>query len=109
MSGPNWTSPLCHDCNIVLMPQGSPDKWQWYMVTDDVWRKTGLAPNGGALCLRCIERRLGYTLCRTDFSDAWINHLTQNTPELRERMCRDYSEILSADTIMLEQSTTGTW
>jgi hypothetical protein len=37
---------------------------------DDVWAATGLAPDGGVLCLPCIERRLGRQLEVTDFAVA---------------------------------------
>lgn len=58
----------CVDCGIRC------DGDQWCMLRDPVWAETGLAPDGGVLCLLDIERRLGRQLrfsdfrrCNTDF------------------------------------------
>jgi hypothetical protein len=44
-----------------------------FMVHDEVWAKAGMNPNGGMLCIGCLERRIGRKLCRDDFIDAPIN------------------------------------
>jgi uncharacterized protein DUF2695 len=38
-----------------------------YMVKDAVWAAGGLEPDGGKLCIGCLERRLGRQLNRDDF------------------------------------------
>src|SRR5262249_51890611 len=50
----------CIDCG------GDYDEFG-YMITDAVWAASGLVPNGGLLCIGCIERRLGRRLTRADF------------------------------------------
>lgn len=44
-----------------------------YMVAPDVWASTGLAYNAGALCLKCLEARVGRALTVQDFPDVPIN------------------------------------
>jgi hypothetical protein len=54
---------------------------EYYMVGDDVWAASGLAPNGGMLCLACLERRIGRPLTGQDFTalypsaSAWERHI----------------------------------
>jgi hypothetical protein len=36
-------------------------------VKDEVWAQTGLAPDGGTLCVGCIEKRLNRKLQPNDF------------------------------------------
>jgi hypothetical protein len=43
------------------------------MVHDDVWRASGLAEDGGMLCVSCLEARLGRKLRQSDFPDWSIN------------------------------------
>jgi hypothetical protein len=43
------------------------------MVHDHVWERAGTAPYGGYLCIGCLEKRLGRTLCADDFESASIN------------------------------------
>jgi len=38
-----------------------------YIVNDGVWAAAGLEPEGGRLCIGCLERRLGRRLTRDDF------------------------------------------
>lgn len=38
-----------------------------YAVHDAVWRKAGMRPYGGCLCIRCLEKRLGRRLKPKDF------------------------------------------
>jgi hypothetical protein len=44
---------------------------EYYMVRDLWWRIAGAGK--GMLCIGCLEARLGFTLCRSDFIDAPIN------------------------------------
>ena len=54
---------------------------EYYTVANDVWAASGLAPNGGMLCLACLERRIGRLLTVEDFTalcplaSAWERHL----------------------------------
>lgn len=38
-----------------------------YTVRDVVWKKAGMAPYGGCLCIGCLEKRLGRKLEPKDF------------------------------------------
>lgn len=73
---------ICVDCGVDTAPckaaawDPCPDdcdhtgRWEWYMVLDAVWVAAG-APS--ALCIGCLERRLGRELCAADFADLPIN------------------------------------
>jgi hypothetical protein len=55
----------CHDCDA--------DTWrigEYYMVHADIWP---LDADGGALCVGCLETRLGRRLVAADFSPAPVN------------------------------------
>jgi hypothetical protein len=58
---------------------------EYYMVRDDVWAASGLAPNGGMLCLACLERRIKRPLTGEDFTamwpsaSAWKRHIAART------------------------------
>ena len=68
----------CVDC-------GKDTHGEYYMVADEVWAASGLAPDGGMLCLADLERRLGRLLTRHDFTalwpslEAWLRHLAART------------------------------
>jgi len=70
---------ICVDCGIDTCPRtgkrGSRRKgrWEYYMVHNAVWAKAGMEPDGGHLCIGCLERRLGRMLRPRDFTDAPIN------------------------------------
>src|SRR5262249_55934489 len=38
-----------------------------YTVSDKVWKKAGMQPMGGCLCIECLEKRLGRRLKPRDF------------------------------------------
>jgi len=38
-----------------------------YMVHDSLWLSAGMTPNGGRLCVKCLEKRIGRKLNRRDF------------------------------------------
>lgn len=44
-----------------------------YMVIDQTWKKAGMKPNGGCLCVGCIEKRLGRKLRCRDFFMIGLN------------------------------------
>lgn len=64
------TSP-CADCGRCTDKLG-----EFYMVRDDVWLAAGMTPDGGLLCIGCLEDRLGRSLCADDFTDAPCNDVT---------------------------------
>jgi len=43
------------------------DQSEVYMVKPSVWKKAGITPWGGCLCIRCLEKRLGRHLKPKDF------------------------------------------
>jgi hypothetical protein len=53
----------CLDCDVHTSAIG-----EYYMLRDEVWAETGVAPNGGMLCLKCAEKRLGRQLRPEDFT-----------------------------------------
>src|SRR6516165_11571177 len=75
-----WTPTIvtrCVDCGL-----GCNAAHEWYRVCDRVWelawrgrRKPWqiLVPGQMALCIGCLENRLGRTLCARDFTDAMVN------------------------------------
>ena len=70
----------CVDCDFDT--QGS----EYYMVDDELWAASGMAPHGGMLCLACLERRIGRLLVIGDFTAlwpsqaAWQRHLAARSP-----------------------------
>jgi hypothetical protein len=54
----------CVDC-------GEHKDGEYYMVTDELWAASGIAPHGGMLCLLCLERRIGRPLAGEDFTAKW--------------------------------------
>jgi hypothetical protein len=53
----------CVDCDLDTLEAG-----HYYSVHDALWAAAGMAPNGGMLCLDCLERRLGRALALDDFN-----------------------------------------
>lgn len=87
---------LCVDCGVDTNPtDGLELRSEFYMVHDEVWAAAGMEPNGGCLCVGCLEKRLGRKLWAGDFRDVPINDLTNQdgekafswrTPRLVNRM-----------------------
>lgn len=86
---------VCIDCNTETNPVGPGQRSEMYMVHDDVWAAAGMEPNGGCLCVGCLEKRLGRRLWSGDFRDVPLNDLTNTdgerafswrTPRLVNRM-----------------------
>jgi hypothetical protein len=73
----------CHDCGVDVVEIGES-----YMVTGRTWRQGGLAPDGGRLCVGCLEARLGRRLQLRDFLWAPINidALLFGSERLRDRL-----------------------
>ena len=61
-------SPLCVDCGVNVF-----DINESYMVHHHVWKKAGMKPLGGKLCVGCIEKRLGRKLNCNDFFMIGLN------------------------------------
>ena len=59
----------CVDC------KSSTFNGQYYMVHDHIWQEAGMDPDGGMLCILCLESRLGRLLVREDFTSAPINYM----------------------------------
>jgi hypothetical protein len=76
----------CIDCGRANLPR--PRSGELYMVHDAVWKQADMLPDGGSLCIACLEARLGRRLCRADFTDAPCNQPNHpfHTPRLRARL-----------------------
>jgi hypothetical protein len=54
---------------------------EYYAVSDDLWAASGVAPDGGMLCLACLETRIGRALTLDDFTaivpseECWERHV----------------------------------
>lgn len=75
----------CVDCGRVVRDYGSDDGVEErYMVTDDVWADAGLNPDGGCLCVGCLEVHLGRSLVPADLAPYPVNHpgMFRDTPRL---------------------------
>jgi hypothetical protein len=59
------------------IPMSYTDNSEVYIVQDAVWKKAGMEPYGGCLCIGCLEKRIGRKLKHKDFP----NH-PFNNPEL---------------------------
>jgi hypothetical protein len=61
------------------------DQCEIYTVRDSVWKAAGMAPQGGCLCIGCLERRLGRELRPKDFSRNHPFQILPGTARLIER------------------------
>jgi hypothetical protein len=105
---------ICNDCGSDTTPRTgkrgyrsgkhtgeyayrrSIDLWEFYMVTEDVWKAAGMAAStvtddkfdGNFLCIGCLELRIGRRLSARDFTDCLVNAPDDpcNTPRLRDRL-----------------------
>jgi hypothetical protein len=73
--GYQWRRPwqdafICVDCSV-----NTSDLGEYYMVQNLVWQQVGMTPDGGMLCIGCLESRLGRCLGPDDFVDAPINYV----------------------------------
>ncbi len=66
----------CVDC-------GRLTRDEYYNVHDHVWP---LDPDGGMLCVGCLEHRIGRRLVGGDFPDVPINDPRGASPRLRARL-----------------------
>jgi len=59
----------CRACGVALIPNGREPRREWFMLRPEVWALTGLAPDGGHLCIGCTEVRIGRPLTGSDLTD----------------------------------------
>jgi hypothetical protein len=78
----------CRDCAKPTIPlDGSPH--EYYVVHDRIWSEAGVPPEGGYLCVGCLQRRLGRRLAAADFEDCGANRWTAGMSDrLRAAMRR---------------------
>lgn len=57
-----------------------------YMVLDDVWKAAGMSPDGGYLCVLCLERRIGRRLTPDDFDGCPMNQHAFNLALVMDRI-----------------------
>jgi len=65
---------------ITLGPQA-----EQYYVRDSIWKKAGMEPWGGCLCIGCLEKRIGRKLKPKDFDH---NHPFNYSPGTERLMRR---------------------
>ena len=79
----------CVDCRWDTLPHRASE---YYMVHDSVWKTAGMEPDGGCLCIGCLEERLGRMLTPDDFTDCILNDLNKSdgcaSSRLRKRLTR---------------------
>lgn len=61
----------CFDCGAETLSDEPGVPTEYYTVHDAVWAAAGMGD--GYLCIGCLERRLGRTLHRADFTSAPVN------------------------------------
>src|SRR5262249_23976911 len=61
------------------------DQCEIYTVREAVWKKAGMEPTGGCLCVGCLERRLGRKLKPKDFPASDEFNILPGTKRLIER------------------------
>ena len=67
-------------------PLSYSDDSEVYIVHDAVWKKAGMEPYGGCLCVGCLERRIGRKLKPKDFPDhPFKNPDLPGTERLKDR------------------------
>jgi hypothetical protein len=95
---------LCVDCGVNTAP-GIPDgeealrqlearghyparindHSEVYMVRESVWKKAGMEPFSGCLCIGCLEQRLGRKLKPKDFARHVFNGMPGSARLLQRR------------------------
>jgi hypothetical protein len=77
----------CVDCGVDTTPPSGPS--EYYMVKSRIWDRTGLAFDGGALCIGCLETRLGRRLRPQDFNRTTFKWMAEHSARLRSRLESD--------------------
>lgn len=70
----------CLDCKV-----NTGDIEEYYMVTEHVWRQTGLGTHDGMLCIGCLEARIGRRLVNVDFLHAPVNVIGHKSTRFQNR------------------------
>jgi hypothetical protein len=71
-----WPEPWRETSECVDCRRNAVQLGEWYMVHDDVWKAAGMETFGGALCIGCLEERLGRHQTADDFKDVPLNDLS---------------------------------
>jgi hypothetical protein len=77
----NQLGTRCLDCRTDTLSTEPGVATEYYMVHDSVW-EAAQAPQCVFLCIGCLEARLGRQLHRGDFTDAKINDLSYDRPDM---------------------------
>jgi len=109
---------LCNDCGVDIF-----EIREYYMVSDACWKRAGMKPYGGFLCIGCLELRLGEKLKAINFRDCPLNWRNiclpgQSSPRLvsrmlnggrrskwRRKMLQAYTEALKGNQSMIQELT----
>jgi adenosine deaminase len=76
---------VCIDCSI-----NTDEIHELYMIHDDLWKDAGVSPEGGMLCIQCLEVRLNRRLHAGDFMNLSINKKnTERSQMLDDRLHRE--------------------
>ena len=58
----------CADCKVNCLKIK-----EYYMVTNSCWKRAGMQPLSGMLCIGCLEKRLSKKLTARNFIDCPLN------------------------------------
>ena len=67
---------LCVDCGVNCF-----EAKEYYMVSDACWKRAGMKPYDGFLCIGCLEERLGEKLKSVNFKECPLNWRNIILPE----------------------------
>lgn len=67
---------LCVDCGVNCF-----EIKEYYMVSDACWKRAGMKPHNGFLCIGCLEERLGQKLKSFNFKECPLNWRNIILPE----------------------------
>lgn len=69
---------FCIDCGFDTFQN------EYYVVKDEIWP---IKQNGGMLCIGCLEKRIGRSLTKDDFTDCLVNtDLRPRSKRLQDRL-----------------------
>lgn len=71
-----FDSNMCVDCGVDCIELN-----EYYMVTDACWKRAGIGPHDGMLCIGCLEGRLGKKLTPRNFKECALNWRNSLVPE----------------------------
>ena len=80
--------PRCKDCKV-----DTHYIKESYMVMDHLWLSAGMTSDGGRLCIKCLEKRIGRKLTKRDFFCCPLNiqvyfHKEIASKRLRKRLTK---------------------